>query len=351
MSKDSVRKLLIFPGAFLGVWIFIRFLFPFFLPFLVGLLLARGAEPTVALLEKKICLPRWAAAGIAVTAGCAILLLAVILPGTALLRQLSRLTALLPRLESGAVQALQQLRHLLLDLALRAPRSLLPLLEQGIDELFSGGSAMMARAARALPGLATAFVGRLADGALQLGTAYLSAVMFSVRLPRLRRFVSGHLPPQLRQQYLPMLRTLRRCLGGWLRAQLLLTLAAAGILLAGFLLLRIPAAPLWAMGVALVDAVPMLGTGTVLVPWSLLALIRGQRLRFWGLLTLYAVTAVCRSALEPRLLGRSMGLDPLAALAAVYVGLRLWQLPGMLLLPLAVSCAVQLSRMKNGRNC
>ena len=350
LSKDCFHKLIILGAAFLGVWIFIRFLFPFFLPFLVGLLLAGAVDPAVEFLEKKIFLPRWTAAAAAVTAGFLMLFLLLLLPGAALLRQLGQLAPLAARFRQAAALLLEQLEAWLLERCALAPEPLDSLLEEEVFRLFSSGAAVMERAARALPGLATSLLGRVADWAVQLGTAFLAAVMFSVRLPRLRRWLDDALPERFRMRYLPMLRTLKSALAGWFRAQLALFLVAAALLLAGFLLLGVSPAPLWALGVALVDAVPMLGTGTVLVPWSLLSLAQGDRFRFWGLLLTYAVTALSRSALEPRLLGRSMGLDPLAALAAVYVGLRLWGLAGMILLPLAASCALQLGRMNSSRN-
>ena len=101
-------------------------------------------------------------------------------------------------------------------------------------------------------------------------------------------------------------------------------------------LLGIQYAPLWAMAVSVVDALPILGTGTVLVPWSLVCLVQHNTGRALGLVGLYIATALTRSTLEPRLVGRQLGLDPLVTLIALYVGFRLWGLPGMILSPLLV---------------
>ena len=84
----------------------------------------------------------------------------------------------------------------------------------------------------------------------------------------------------------------------------------------------------------LVDAFPVLGTGTVLIPWALVCFIQGEGARAVGLLGLYAVAALTRSAMEPKLLGQHLGLDPLTTLLALYAGYRFWGLPGMLLSPL-----------------
>ena len=120
-----------------------------------------------------------------------------------------------------------------------------------------------------------------------------------------------------------------------------LAVSAVGLLLCGFLLLRIPSAPLIALLTALVDALPVLGTGTVLLPWALVSLLGGGAVRALGLLGLYVCAALVRSVLEPRLVGSHLGLDPLVTLIAMYCGYRLWGLAGMLLLPLVAATVFQ----------
>ena len=107
------------------------------------------------------------------------------------------------------------------------------------------------------------------------------------------------------------------------------------VALTGMLLLRIPHGPLWAGVVALVGAFPVLGAGTVLLPWSLICLLQGETARGIGLLGIYAAAALTRSILEPRLVGRQLGLDPLVTLFALYAGYKLAGLAGMLLAPMA----------------
>ena len=100
------------------------------------------------------------------------------------------------------------------------------------------------------------------------------------------------------------------------------------------MLLRVQNALLWAFLTALVDAVPLLGTGTILIPWALFSLLQGKNWLGLGLLGLYAIAALTRSAMEPRLVGRQLGLDPLLTLIALYGGYRFWGFGGMLAAPL-----------------
>ena len=100
--------------------------------------------------------------------------------------------------------------------------------------------------------------------------------------------------------------------------------------------------------IAVVDALPVLGSGTVLLPWAAVSLLRGSGGLAIGLTVTYAAAAFARSALEPRLLGRQIGLPPLLTLLSLYAGYRLFGLAGMILLPLAVLLAKQMWELAEG---
>lgn len=118
----------------------------------------------------------------------------------------------------------------------------------------------------------------------------------------------------------------------------------------GLILLRVPYSALWSLVIALVDAIPMLGTGTILVPWAGFCLLEHHTARALGLLGLYLAATLTRSTLEPRLVGRQLGLDPLLTLAALYAGFRLWGVGGMLLAPILTVTAVQLCELRPREN-
>ena len=90
---------------------------------------------------------------------------------------------------------------------------------------------------------------------------------------------------------------------------------------------------LFGLIVALVDALPVFGTGTILIPWSLTQFLQNDLRRGIGLLVLYGVAALSRQALEPRLVGKQVGLHPLLTLLALYTGFRAAGVAGMIPLP------------------
>ena len=105
----------------------------------------------------------------------------------------------------------------------------------------------------------------------------------------------------------------------------------------GLTVIGIANSGIWAFVIALLDILPVLGVGTVLLPWSLSSIITGNVLMGVELLILYVIIAVIRNIIEPRFVGTSLGLHPLATLFSMIIGVRLFGALGMFGLPLALS--------------
>jgi len=115
-------------------------------------------------------------------------------------------------------------------------------------------------------------------------------------------------------------------------------------LLIGFSLLRVDYALLIALLTAIVDILPVLGTGTVLIPWAAAMLILGNFPLGIGLLILYAIITVVRQMLEPRVVGKQIGLYPLVTLVCMFVGTYLFGFVGLFGLPIIATVLVQLNQ-------
>lgn len=336
MNREAVHRWLLLAGSFLGIWLFLKYLFPIFLPFFLGFLLALAAEPAVRF-ATRLKLPRWAATGVGVSLTLVLLTGLVGLLGATAVKELGVLAGRLPDLQDTATQTADKLRIFLENAADKAPDGVRPLVDRSVDRLMDSGSALMEQATVRLPGAISGFLSRVPDGALSLGTGILSGFMLSARLPKLKMQVRDRLPETWKTKLFPALKRSKNALLGWLKAQAKLAAVTFCIITAGLLLLRIPLAPLWAAGIALVDAVPLLGTGTVMVPWAVISLIQGRQLRAIGLLCIFGAALLTRTTLEPRLVGRHLGLDPLVTLVFLYLGYRFWGILGMLLAPMLVA--------------
>lgn len=161
----------------------------------------------------------------------------------------------------------------------------------------------------------------------------LSCYYFSADNGRVRAGILSVLPARVKEK-LPALRERASWFARrYLRAYLLLWLITFAEMFLGLSILGIPYAFLLAILIAVVDFLPVFGTGTVLIPWAVVSLLTRDLRTGLGLLILYGVSVIVREVAEPRLIGAQLGIHPLLSLAVMYAGLRFFGLPGMLLSP------------------
>ncbi len=342
MKAHLSSKFLIFGGAAAALWLLLRYFTPILLPFLLAAFLALSAEKGVSWMHERLRLPRAVAAFVGVGSVFLLVLTLLILLLASLMRQIPRLTWFLPQLEQAILSGRDLLENWLLSLAGKLPGSVGDLLTEVTEGFFDRGDRMIEPILQRVPQLATNLVGKMSTGLFGTVTGLIASFMLSVRLPKLRGWLKAKLPLRLQDRCIAAGKGLRWAMGGWLLAQIKLAAVTFGVLLAGFFLLRIPHVLLWAFLVTLVDAFPVLGVGTVLLPWSLVSILQGNLPLGLGLLAVYAVAWVLRSVLEPKLVGESLGLDPLVTLLAIYAGFQLWGITGMLLAPVLAMTGAQL---------
>lgn len=196
------------------------------------------------------------------------------------------------------------------------------------------GSALSSFLAGALSFLSgvIAFVPRIF---LFLIVCAMASVYFSLDLDRINAAVRGKLPEKVTRALIGFKDGFLRTLLRYVRSYLLIMAMTFAIMLTGFLLLKIRYALLAAVVVALLDMLPVIGVGTVLVPWSVFALVSGNTRLAVGLFLLFAANEVIRQFAEPKIVGRHLGIHPLLTLIFLYVGYALFGILGLFLIPIA----------------
>ena len=339
MRTFFFKKLFPIAGVIAAAYLAGKYLLPVAAPFLLGAGVALLAEPIVRPIARKG--NRTVATAIGVSLTLILLTGLVLLLGAVSVQQMGRLAQRVPQLAEHTRTGLVTLRNWLTTFSQKAPRQLQPILEQTVTELFSDGTVLIQQVTQKIPGAVGSAIGTVGNGMLGLGTGVVAAFLISARLPTLKARLTTWAPWQ---QLQPALQNVRTALGGWLKAQLKLCAVTWVIVSAGLLLLRIRGSIGFAAGIALVDAVPILGTGTILVPWAAVCLLQGESLRAIGLLCTYGAALMTRTVLEPKLMGSQLGLDPLTTLAALYIGYRFWGFTGLLLTPILASAAKSLTK-------
>lgn len=303
----------------------VKFLLPLAAPFLIGLLLASLLEPLVRWCETRCGLPRWLAAG-------GVLAAALALAGLVLVDLVIRLWFGLRQLAASAARggALFRLVERIAGAGTAAladlPEPIRGTLLAGVRRLPDGLAQFLTRLAEGL--------GRLPEWLLVILLGMTAAYFISRDRETLRRWLLGAVPREWRSRAAGMKDDLLRALAGFVRAQFLLggLTMATGVL--GLAVLRAGQPVLLGLVLGLLDLLPVIGPGALLLPWAGVCLVQGDWGRAAGLTVLFAVLAIGRELAEARLIGRNMGLHPLAALASVYLGLRLIGPVGLLFGPL-----------------
>ncbi len=161
----------------------------------------------------------------------------------------------------------------------------------------------------------------------------VATFFLSADFDALKAFIWRQIPGQYKTLAGDTWSTFARTVGQMIRSYLLIMLITFCELVIGFVLLRVDYAVLLAVLIAAADIMPIIGTGTILIPWGLIALLTGDIGLGVGVLLLYLTITVIRNIIEPRIVGRRIGVHPLVTLVLMYLGLRLFGVPGLFLLP------------------
>lgn len=166
---------------------------------------------------------------------------------------------------------------------------------------------------------------------------YLVAVyLFTLSLPMMKASFLSLFEDKSRSQVEEVLNSLRRSVFGFLRAQLLLSVVTYILSFIGLLIIGTSYPLAIALLIVVVDVLPVLGTGSVLVPWAIYQLVTGDIFTGIGLLILFLVITVVRRIIEPKILGDAVGIGSLSALISLYVGYELVGIVGVFLGPIIV---------------
>ncbi len=348
---QRILVLLLYGGlAIGGLYLFLRFLWKPILPFLIGGLVAHALQRPLGALTRKSAKPRvwrriWAVVLVLLTIGAAVTLFLLI--GNALMDEGRALLTLLyenlGRISDAVSLFLLDARSFITSLpgdfgARSHGDGILFRIMDSADTILIG---MLQSAAEAvtgsLPGIFAALVSALPGIFLFWAVTVIAAIYFTVDYPVIGAFLATRCPRKLACAVKTLKTSLFSTVFLYLRAYTLIILLTFAQLYIGFLILKVPYALGLAALIALIDILPVLGTGTVLLPWAAFALATKNASLGVGLPVLYGIISVVRQVSEPKIVGKSIGIHPLAALFAMYCGGKLMGITGLFLFPMTLS--------------
>ena len=317
-----------------------------FAPFLLALLAAWALSPLVRWLHGKLGLSRnilSLALLLLVFAALGALLWSLF---TGILREVVSLAGNWEALVASLQSVVDRLGVLFSRGMAHLPASARATADSLVEQFFQWLETVIPRFLTAVVDKGTSLVTALPSFAVA-SIVFVMACYFIVSdFPHLRTSLADRLPQGPRYVLSLVRRAVSAGFGGYIRAELILSAGVFVILLAGFFLIHQPYALLLALALAVLDFIPILGSGTVMVPWAVIDLFTGQLRHAVGLMVVWGLVALFRRVGEPKVLGNQTGLSPLLSLASIYVGMQLAGVAGMILGP--VLCLVVLNVLRSG---
>lgn len=342
MEEQAKGAFLIKTAYFLTVWVgtalICRFLLWYLTPFLVGGLMAWTVQKPACFLAGKSGIKRSVfAVGLVIIlfcAGGAVMVFGMIKGVEALAEPAQILSRKVPELFADRENLYERMKPFFARLPAGFAEA-----ARGWAE--TAGAKIAETATDFFASFAAKVVGRVPSFLFGSIVTLVSGCYIAADFERLIAFVQGVIGAKRTETVRKIKRIITQSVGKLIKGTCLISALVFLMLTAGFFLLRVPHAVFTAAGVALVDLLPILGTGTVLLPWGIGALLIGNPATGIGLLVLYAAITVARNFIEPRVMGKQTGINPLFTLLAMFIGLKLFGGFGVLLLPVVLMVTVE----------
>lgn len=345
----GLRGALALGGAALVIWVGLPLL-SLLSPFVLALVFAWLLNPAVRWLQRKTSISRKVISMVLVILVFAVLAGVLLGLGWMAVDQVRSLfdnrQSLLDELLDGLARVVNSVQGWLSGLGGLVPQDVLTTGEdimdavtgwlQGLD--FSGWLAQMA-------GQAPSMAANVSNFAVALVVFVMASYFITGDYPRLRFELTDRVPMVARDFCRSVKDIFMSAFGGYIKSQLILSLGVFLILSAGFLLMGQPYGLLLAFALAVLDFIPIIGAGTVMVPWAVIDMVLAQYGEAAALMAVWGVIVLFRRFAEPKILGDQTGLSPILSLVGIYVGMKLGGVLGMVVGPLLLLVCINLAKL------
>ena len=346
VNKVAKRKSFIINTAYLALILLLAFLFleyalSWVMPFIIGFLIAAALKPLIRLLSNKTRLPRRACAFLVVLLGYTLIGFLLWMIGNQLFQSIKEFSLNLPNLYNeeilpfleSANQGFLNFAHFLSpDLASQVADILstfLDSLQASLLDISTGVLSGLAGASAKVPLLFISLIFTI-----------LSSLFISMDYDGVISFIKRQFPEKTKN----LLREIRTCL-----KETLLRYGKAYLILMGITFIELSVGFL-ALGVknpfgiaaitAIADILPVIGTGTILLPWAVIALFQQRIYMALGLLILYLIITAVRHFIEPKIVSDQLGIPPIVSLLCIYLGFVWFGVLGMILFPVTMNIII-----------
>lgn len=309
----------------------------FFMPFVIGWIISCIANPLVVFLEKKLKIRRKAGTVVVIVCVIAAVIGIGYGVGIILFRQISGFIGEIPEMWQNVQQDFDKLgRFINQYVGTKAPK-----LTDALNNLGNSIGEMITNLPKSFDfstfeGMGS-MVGSIANVIISVIMCMMSAYFFIADREWVSSFMNRYLPKSVSHKYDVFVSSIKQAVGGYFKAQFRIEVWMYVLLLVGLTVLQVRYGLLIALLVAFLDFLPFFGTGIVLIPWAIVSLIGGNYLRAVGFLIIWGAGQLFRQLIQPKIMGDSIGMEPIPTLFLLFVGYRVAGVGGMLIaVPLGI---------------
>lgn len=334
-NRRTYLKVLVNLGIMLVLLLMLIFVVPriifVFMPFVVGWVIALIAGPLVKFFEKTLKIKRKAGSAFVIIAVIALVVLAGYFLGVKLTEETAGFFAELPDMWENTLQDFTEVGERLSNANKYLPEAVQSTFKGIVDNVEGYiGDLIGVLSTPTIEALGR-FAMNLPSILIGIIMSVLSAYLFVADKEYVPNLLSRIMPEAIIERWEMVKRGLRHAVGGYFKAQLKIEFWMYLLLGFGFSLLKVRYAFIIAVGVAFLDFLPFFGTGTVLLPWAVVKFLSGDYAMVIGLLIIWGAGQLARQLIQPKIMGDSMGLDPIPTLVLLYVGYKVGGVLGMII--------------------
>jgi len=305
-------------------------LITFFWPFIVGWIIAMIANPLVRFFEKRLKIVRKHSSAIIIILVLAVVISLLYLIGSLLVRETVDFVKNLPTLyKNFETEMNQSLSGLVSDYDLlpQGIKHFIGNFGDSINDIINNSFGNMNFSFNS----ATLLVKNVADIFLMVLITILSSYFFIADRDKIIEQIKTKTPYGIQRQYHMIMDNFVHAIGGYIKAQLKIMVLIFIYFFLGLLFLDLNYTVLIAIGIAIFDFLPIFGAGGIIVPWALYEFLTGNANHGIFLLILYVGSLIIRHVSQPKMVGDSIGLSPLATLIFMFIGYRIAGILGLIL--------------------
>lgn len=303
----------------------------FLMPFVIGWIISAIAAPLVNWLEKRFNIVKKLGSALIVILVIGLIVTGIYFAVSRIVIEIGDLIKNIPEMYAQLESGLRQIGGTLSGLFEKLPEGIQNGWNSFMANLDESMTDVIAKIGDPAVAAAGNFAKRLPFYLISVIVAILSAYFFTIQREEVLKWMKKIAPESVEKRMTLVMDNLRYALGGYFKAQFKIMGVVFLILLVGLAVLGVRYFVLVAFLISFLDFLPFFGTGTAMIPWGVYKFLMGDYKTAIILIVLYATTQIVRQLLQPKLVGDSVGMNPLVTLLLLYVGYRLGSVLGMIL--------------------